>query len=154
MELYQKLIWLPGLRIWANTNLAWNCFLHGDCHELVLALYKFSSASAEETVQRRFKLPVWLNTSLLCPPLHDPEVQTFTYGSQSACGYKKKKIPTAIMPRSADLRYGPTVLANDTVKRRSQSAGLPLSPTSCGTYYLIQGVECWVLILVWFFVCF
>ena len=38
--------------------------------------------------------------------------------------------------QSADVRYGPTVLANDIVKRRSQSEELPFSPTSSDTYII------------------
>lgn len=96
----------------------------------------------KKTVQGKCKVYIWLNPSLLCPPLHDPQVQTFICGSHSARGYTRK-ICTTVMPRSADVRYGPTVLSNDTVERRSRSEEHPLSPTSSNMYYIFQGVAFW-----------
>lgn len=64
------------------------------------------------------------------------KVKNFKYGSHCACGHRN--ICRAIMLWSADLTQCPIALLSGVVKRRSQSEDLPLSPTSCNTYYIIQ----------------
>lgn len=44
------------------------------------------------------------------------------------------------MSWSSDLTKDPTALLTGTLKRRSQCEELPLFPTSCNIYYIIQVV--------------